>query len=57
MQALLSLPKESKGLSESRQLFEAYNKTVPKPSKATGACWIDHKYRVMERFENILVCI
>ena len=33
-----------------REFSEAYGKTVPKPSKATGIRWIDHKYRAMELF-------
>ena len=36
--------KSPKRLSELRELSKAYDKTVPKPSKATGTCWIDHKY-------------
>ena len=39
-----------KRLSELRELSQAFDKTVPKPSKATGTCWIDHKYRAMELF-------
>ena len=42
--------KSPKRLSELRELSEAYAKTVPKPSKATGTRWIDHKYRAMELF-------
>ena len=33
-----------KRLSELRELSEAYDKTITKPSKATVACWIDHKF-------------
>ena len=36
--------KSPKRLSELRELSKAYDKTVPKPSKATGTRWIDHKY-------------
>ena len=39
-----------KRLSELRKLSEAYDKTVPKPSNATGTRWINHKYRTMELF-------
>ena len=42
--------KSPKRLSELRELSQAYDKTVPKPSKATGTCWIDHKYRATELF-------
>ena len=37
-----------KCLSELRELFEAYDKTVPKTSKATGTLWRDHEYRAMK---------
>ena len=42
--------KSSESLSEFRELSEAYDKAVPKPSKATGTLWINHKYRAMELF-------
>ena len=42
--------KSPKRLSELRELSETYDKTVPKPSKASGTRWIDHKYRAMELF-------
>ena len=42
--------KSPKRLSELRELSEAYDKTVPKPSKATWTRWIDHKYRAMDLF-------
>ena len=32
-----------KHLSELRKLLEAYDKTNPKPTKASGNHWIDHK--------------
>ena len=36
-----------------RTLAEAVDKTVPKPSRATGTRWIDHKYQAMKSvFEN-----
>ena len=50
MRAFYLYQKSPKRLSELRELSEAYDKTVPKPSKATGTRWIDHKYRAMERF-------
>ena len=39
--------KNPKRLSEFRELFKAYYKTLPKPSKVTG---IHHNYRTMELF-------
>ena len=42
--------KSPKCLSELRELFEAYDKTVPKTSKATGTLWRDHEYRAMKLF-------
>ena len=42
--------KSPKRLSELRELSETYDKTVPKPSKASETRWIDHKYRAMELF-------
>ena len=42
--------KSPKHLNELRELSETYDKTIPKPSKATGTCWTDHNYRVMELF-------
>ena len=39
-----------KCLSKLRELSEAYDKAVPKPSKATGTLWINHNYRAMELF-------
>ena len=46
--------KSLKRLSELREFSEAYDKTVPKPSKATGIRWTDHKYRAMELFFQII---
>ena len=40
--------KSDKGLNELRTLSEAYGKTIPKPTKASGTPWIDHKWRAME---------
>ena len=37
-------------LSESRELSEAYDKTVPKRGKVTGTFWRDHKYPAMELY-------
>ena len=42
--------KSPKCLSELRELFEAYDKTVPKTSKATGTLWRDHEYQAMKLF-------
>ena len=42
--------KSSERLSEFRELSEAYDKAVTKPSKATGTLWIKHNYREMELF-------
>ena len=42
--------KNPKRLSEFRELFKAYYKTLPKPSKVTGTRWIHHNYRTMELF-------
>ena len=39
--------KSPKRLSELRELSEAYDKTAPKPSKATGTSWIDCEYGAM----------
>ena len=36
--------KSSERLSEFRELSEAYDKAVTKPSKATGTLWIKHNY-------------
>ena len=33
---------------ELKRISEAYEKSVPKPLKAYGTRWIDHKYRAME---------
>ena len=49
--------KTPKCLSELRELFEAYDKTVPKTSKATGTLWRDHEYRAMKLFLIILAHI
>ena len=40
--------KSAKCLSELRSLSEAYDKAIPKPKKASGIHWIDHKWRATE---------
>ena len=42
--------KSPKRISELRELSKVYEKTVPKPTEATGTRWIDHKYRAMKLF-------
>ena len=42
--------KSPKRLSQLTEPSETYDKTVPKPSKATETRWRDHKYRAMELF-------
>ena len=34
---------------ELRELSEVYEKSIPKPTKACGTRWIDHKYRAMQK--------
>ena len=41
--------KSPKRLRELRTLAEAMDHTVPKPSRATGTRWIDHKYQAMKK--------
>ena len=41
--------KSPKRYRELKELCEVYDKIVPKPSKAHGTRWIDHKYRAMEK--------
>ena len=41
--------KSPKRYREFKELREAYEKTITKPTKAYGTRWIDHKYRAMER--------
>ena len=41
--------KSPKRYRELKELSEAYEKTITKPTKAHGTRWIDHKYRAMER--------
>ena len=41
--------KSPKKYRELKELSEAYEKTITKPTKAHGTHWIDHKYRAMER--------
>ena len=41
-----------------KELAEAYEKIIPKPTKAGGTRWIDHKYRAMKNaLENYGVLI
>ena len=40
--------KSAKCLSELRSLSEAYDKAIPKRTKASGIHWIDHKWRATE---------
>ena len=40
--------KSAMHLSELRALSEAYDKTIPKPTKASGTCQVDSKWRAME---------
>ena len=39
---------------ELRELSEAYGKTLPKPSRALGTHWIQHKNQAMELFLKTL---
>ena len=50
--------KSSKRLRELRELADAYEKTIPKPTKCNGTRWIDHKYKAMQIvYENYGVFI
>ena len=40
--------KNAKRLSELQRLSETCDKTIPKPTKALGSRWIDHKWKVIE---------
>ena len=40
--------KNPKCLRELRELSEAYDKLLPKPTKCNGTRWIDHKYKALE---------
>ena len=41
--------KSPKRLTELKELSEVFEKSIPKPTKADGARWIDFKYRAMEK--------
>ena len=41
--------KSPKRYRELKELGEIYEKTIPKPTKANGTRWIDHKYRAMKK--------
>ena len=41
--------KSPKRYRELKELSEAYEKTITKPTKAHDTRWIDYKYRAMER--------
>ena len=41
--------KSPKRYRELKELSEVYEKSIPKPSKACGTRWIDHKYRAMQK--------
>ena len=38
--------KSAKRLRERREFATAYEGGIPKPTKATGTRWIEHKYKV-----------
>ena len=40
--------KSPKCFRELRELSEAYDKSLPKPTKCNGTRWIDHKYKALE---------
>ena len=42
--------KSPKRLRELREFSEVYEKSVPKPAKAIGTCWISHKFTSMNIF-------
>ena len=45
--------KSPKRLRELRELSDAYEKSLPKPTKCNGTRWIDHKFNAMKIvFEN-----
>ena len=41
--------KSPKRLQQLRELNDAYEKSIPKPTKAYGAPWVDFKFQAMER--------
>ena len=40
--------KSPKCFRELRELSEAYDKSLPKPTRCNGTRWIDHKYKALE---------
>ena len=42
-------PKSLKRLQQLRELNDAYEKSIPKPTKDYGARWVDFKFQAMER--------
>ena len=41
--------KSPKRLQQLRELNDAYEKSIPKPTKAYGTRWVDFKFQAMER--------
>ena len=41
--------KSPKRLTQLKELSEAFEKSIPKPTKADGTRWIDFKFRAMEK--------
>ena len=41
--------KSPKCLQQLRELNDAYEKLIPKPTKAYGTQWVDFKFQAMER--------
>ena len=49
--------KSPKRLTQLKELSEAFEKSIPKPTKADGTRWIDFKFRAMEKIsENYGLC-
>ena len=42
--------KSPKCLRELREFSEVHEKSVPKPARANGTCWISHKFTIMNIF-------
>ena len=50
--------KSPKRYRELRELSEVYENSIPKPTKACGTRWIDHKYRAMQKgLQNYGACM
>ena len=50
--------KSPKRLTQLKELSEAFEKSIPKPTKADGTRWIDFKFRAMEKIsENYGPCM